>query len=602
MNKILKKNIVKIALFLLHKVPSLRCSILNRSSSNKFTKTIQLKVIAVEKEEKKIFFKQLKSLYQARKYVQFMHAFEKKTLWLKETENSKYFRWAALICKGDESSKFYLGEAVKIDPIEVNNIATSIVISGYPNKLEIEQYIKQCALLSNQMTPLAFCYFLAKFGQFDYLNKLINKHYFMALLNDKEQLEVYYLTANYKYVPVIYETNQPEIFTPKCFERVYDSYTRIGDYLSAEAIFKQADKLYAPLPLVVSQKINPHVINNKLERHFWFSLGHAIRGYHTYKRQVLSQVLHVTFKSQYTQLLKDIVNNDKVLVVASWGPGDEIRFSGVYNLLTQLNPNITFTCEPRLFNLFSELYPKSSFIAVQRAQRVDLSNAKYFQSLPHPSLHHLMDTALCKTLCNYNKITILTDIIGELLDQYVISDYKSNVELSFGLISFNLKNDIDCLKAKNKTLVGVSWRSSLAATFRDEHYFSIAELSPLFELENIIFINLQYDDCSHEINNIPLGKNSEFITLDIDQYNDFSSVLFTMQQLDIVVSAATTVLELAGLSGIKTYALSNHYALSARTMPNHRDLWFNNIHYIDNMTTLSKVEIITRIAEEIQTV
>lgn len=602
MNKILKKNIVKIALFLLHKVPSLRCSILNRSSSNKFTKTIQLIVIAVEKKEKKIFYKQLKSLYQSRKYVQFMHAFEKKTLWLKETENSKYFRWAALICKGDESSKFYLGEAVKIDPIEVNNIATSIVISGYPNKLEIEQYIKQCVLLSNQMTPLAFCYLLAKFGELDYLNKLINKHYFMVLLNDINRLEVYFLTANYKEVTSIYETNQASTFTPKCFERIYDSYTRIGDYSSAEAVFKEADKLYAPLPTVVSKEINPNVINNKLERHFWFALGNNNRGYSTYKRQVLSQVLYATFNEQYTQSLEDVVNNKDVLILASWGPGDEIRFSATYDLLTQLNPNITFSCEPRLLNLLSNIYPHSTFISVNRTQRVDLSNAKYFESLPHPSLHHLMDVALCEKLNRYKKITILTDIVGELLEKYVLNDYADKIRLPFKFNSSALKFDLNNLKAKRKTLVGVSWRSSLAATFRDEHYFTITELTPLFELENIIFINLQYDDSRREVKNISLGEGSEFITLDIDQYNDFSSVFFTMQQLDVVVSAATTVLELAGLSQVKTYVLSNHHALSARSLSNSRDLWFNNILYIDNMTNLSKTEIITKIAEEIKVI
>lgn len=311
--------------------------------------------------------------------------------------------------------------------------------------------------------------------------------------------------------------------------------------------------------------------------------------------------MHVSFENKYTQSLDVIIAAKSPIILASWGPGDEIRFSGLYHILNQVNPNITISCEPRLFGLFSEMFPNIQFLPVNRTRRVDVNNAPNYDQLPNAKLHHVMDNSICSRIDEFDNVTILTDIIGELFETYLSENNPNSLILSSDLVSDSIKEDIAQLKLKGKKIVGISWRSSIETASRNEHYYSIDELSSIFELNDTIFVNLQYDDCSEEIKSITLGSGSEFITLDVDQFNDFSTVLYIMQNLDVVISAATTVLELAGLSGVDTYALTNHHALTSRVVLNNKDLWFGNINYINNMTALTKKELVQEIVKEVDT-
>ncbi|GEM80855.1 hypothetical protein VSU01S_31000 [Vibrio superstes NBRC 103154] len=553
-----------------------------------------------EEKRKEKVFKKLNRLYRKRQYSDYIKLLNSHSLWVEEEKKSKYYSWAALIVKGSDDSKYYIGEAVNLHPIAINDITTSIVISEYHDKQEILSYLRKKALHSPQLKALTFCYVLAKFDEQPYLNKLIEKPYFTACLNNEEILEVYSLLGNSKRVIDVYQSTQSNILSIKSYERIYDAYTRERCFETAEKVFFEADRIHAPLKSTISKLINPNAINNKLERHFWFAKGDLIKAYRTYKRQRLSQVMYVRFDQRYTQSLEQISRAKSPIVFASWGPGDEIRFSGLYHILSQVNSNITIACEPRLFELFSELFPKIRFYPVDRTRRVDERNATKYNKLPDAKLHHLMDNAIYSQLARFDKVTILTDIISDIFSQYLKDNKRTSIKLSANLVNKEIQNEIANLRLQGKRLIGISWRSTIETTGRNEHYYSTRELSPIFELKDTIFVNLQYDDCSSEMKDIILAPGSEFVTLDIDQFNDFSTVLYIMQNLDVVISAATTVFELAGLSGVDTYALTNHHALSSRVVANNEDLWFKNIKYINNMTNLTKKDLVDRIADEIE--
>ena len=73
-----------------------------------------------------------------------------------------------------------------------------------------------------------------------------------------------------------------------------------------------------------------------------------------------------------------------------------------------------------------------------------------------------------------------------------------------------------------------------------------------------------------------------------------------MQNIDVIVSAGTSVLELAGLSGTKTFVLTNHQFFKERIKKNNTDLWFPNIRYVDEMSQLNKNEVVVKIANNIE--
>lgn len=534
-------------------------------------------------------------MYNTHKHAQYINFFDTHKLWILEERESKYFGWAALITNGTRESKVYIGNAVSINPIAINDIITSIIISDAPQGSKIKKHLKKKAFSSENMTPLALCYVVAKFYGVEALATLFCKPSFLTQLNYKEQLELYYLVNNAQQVVLLYENNKDKVFTLQCYERIYDAYTRLGQLKFAEGVFLEADELYAPLKNVISAEINPNAINNKLERQYWFAKGDFVRAFHAYKRQQLSQVLYVSFEDKYTQELEDIINAKSPLVLASWGLGDEIRFSRLYNLLTKLNPSITISCEPRLYELLSLRFPEVKFISTGRTYRVTENDSEAYNKLPHDKLHHLMDNALLYELEQFDKVTIVTDLTSQLFDDYLQNRKTIDVRHPSSVLSSSFIDEVKKIREKNKTIIGLSWRSSIETIVRNEHCFQLQELEPLFKLENVAFVILQYGDYSKEVERIKTNYN-----VDTSLLNDFSGVYDVMQHLDIIVSTGSTVLELAGLSGIKTFALTNVPHFKSRVQKDNHDLWFPSIEYIDDMTHLNKVELVDKIAKKIE--
>jgi capsular polysaccharide export protein len=147
--------------------------------------------------------------------------------------------------------------------------------------------------------------------------------------------------------------------------------------------------------------------------------------------------------------------------------------------------------------------------------------------------------------------------------------------------------------------VGLSWRSSLTTYSRNEHYLSVEDLAPIFALEDVQFVNLQYDDCSEELKWIEdRFPGRVFNFKDLDQYNDLDGVAALMACMDIVVSPATTVVELSGALGCPTLLLSNSSELHWRKRPGTKtDCWHSSITHVEGKQLGNKVDLISELFE-----
>ncbi|EKO3937203.1 hypothetical protein F7U68_003283, partial [Vibrio metschnikovii] len=157
------------------------------------------------------------------------------------------------------------------------------------------------------------------------------------------------------------------------------------------------------------------------------------------------------------------------------------------------------------------------------------------------------------------------------------------------------------ITTRNSILVGISWRSSITSHSRNEHYLNVSQLSPLFKLDNVTFVNFQYDDCKDELewvnSNFP-GKLIHFD--DIDHYNDFDSVAALMKCMDLVISPATTVAELAGALGCKTWLFSNSSELDWRKIDNNNnDVWYENTEIVESDNLGNKELLVDKITEKL---
>ena len=90
--------------------------------------------------------------------------------------------------------------------------------------------------------------------------------------------------------------------------------------------------------------------------------------------------------------------------------------------------------------------------------------------------------------------------------------------------------------------IGISWKSSNISPERFNDYTSISEWSPILNIPNVTFINLQYSDYSNDL----LKIKDEFGVIvhnfnDLDHFNNIDDVAALCSALDMVVSIQNSV-------------------------------------------------------------
>lgn len=343
-----------------------------------------------------------------------------------------------------------------------------------------------------------------------------------------------------------------------------------------------------------STKIRNGEINS-----FYFTQGDFIRGYKSMARRDLAILCRRVYPNKYIQSLDKVHEEESLLVLNSWGVGDDLRFATLLPALKKVHANITISCDPRIEILLKIYWPEISFSPSKRVKRLSCENYSSFSQLEYEGLHHLMDNELQSTLGAMDKVTLITDLIPELYSQYMPSQ-KSDL-LTERFKDSTIDDFLYSIRSDQKKVVGICWRSMVQRSSRNEHYFSMELLKPLFELKGVVWVSLQYDCQEEELEQIKEELGIEIFSPPIDQINDFQSVSCLMQQLDIIVSAGTAVLELAGLSGTRTIALSNSPAQNYR-INGTQDRWFDNIEFIENCVDKTKEELVEAIVLEIDEV
>lgn len=102
--------------------------------------------------------------------------------------------------------------------------------------------------------------------------------------------------------------------------------------------------------------------------------------------------------------------------------------------------------------------------------------------------------------------------------------------------------------------VGLSWTSGNRSGLRRHSYLTLEDLLPLLETEAVDFVLLDYTDRSAEIAEIQAKSP---ITLhrwsDLDLYNDLETVAALTACMDLVISANTSVADMAGALGVPAW-------------------------------------------------
>jgi len=223
------------------------------------------------------------------------------------------------------------------------------------------------------------------------------------------------------------------------------------------------------------------------------------------------------------------IPGQSLLVWAEQGLGDEILFMSCMRDLLASATNVILECDPRLIPVMARSFPSLTV----RAAAYDPGN--FNASLFNDFDHHIPLGSLAglyrQTLQDFDRSL-----------PYVVTDTAVKERFSQRLAGF-----------EGKLKIGICWRSGLLNATRNKHYSAIIDWGELLQLENCVFVNLQYGDCEAEL----LEAEARFgISIlrwqDLDLKNDIDDSIALIDCLDLVVTTGTAVHSMAGCLGKPT--------------------------------------------------
>ena len=218
-----------------------------------------------------------------------------------------------------------------------------------------------------------------------------------------------------------------------------------------------------------------------------------------------------------------------ILIWNEQGIGDEIMFAGLLGELVMRAKRCIVACTPKLLPLFSESFAGAEFIPLADVHSPGLLNEIDYQC-PSGSLARWMRA----------------DVASFYGPRAYLKPTKERV--------LYWKNRLANMGPGLK--VGICWRSANLSGSRHLHYSALEQWGPIFAVQGVHFINLQYDKCDLELEaarnrfRVPIHAFSE-----VDLYNDMREAAALTAAMDLVIGPTTASGRLAAALGVPTWAL-----------------------------------------------
>ncbi|PWC33979.1 tetratricopeptide repeat protein [Azospirillum sp. TSO35-2] len=103
--------------------------------------------------------------------------------------------------------------------------------------------------------------------------------------------------------------------------------------------------------------------------------------------------------------------------------------------------------------------------------------------------------------------------------------------------------------------VGLCWRSRFRNATRDASYAPLADWAPILALPGLRLVNLQYDECEAELAEAEARFGVTIHRPPLDLMNDLDGAAALTAALDLVISAGTSVAEMAGALGVPVWRI-----------------------------------------------
>jgi len=225
----------------------------------------------------------------------------------------------------------------------------------------------------------------------------------------------------------------------------------------------------------------------------------------------------------------------RMLLWPEQGIGDEIRFAeclpGFLDALaTQSEPGraVVIECDPRLVPAFKRAFGRNTGVTVAPAMSTAISGIDYQLSLGQAAAR--MRPALDAFP---NRPAFLS------ADEALAGKWRER---------------LDALGPKPK--IGISWRSGLQTARRAETLSGLDQWHALVQAVPAEFVALQYGDIDTELARLAQETGVSLHRWDdLDLREDIDDVLALLSELDAVITAPTSLMDMAGSVGARTFTV-----------------------------------------------
>lgn len=263
-----------------------------------------------------------------------------------------------------------------------------------------------------------------------------------------------------------------------------------------------------------------------------------------------------------------------ILVYAEQGIGDEIMFASCLPDLLKVANKILFACDERLAPSFNHAYPQIETLT--------------FSEVPNIASNHLDTIDYCVAIgslpLHFRKCAADFPAHNGYLqsaDAWIQPWQKKLQDLGAGL------------------KIGIAWQGGLMRTNKIGRSLQLEQLSPLFEVPGVQFINIQHDKVRREMEWFVEKHPYPVITWPLDTMN-MSELAGLVSALDLIITPCCSLVHLAGALGKPVWVMTPkvaawRYLNEGETMP-----WYPSARLFRQPESGDWTSVIAKIQEQLQ--
>ena len=223
----------------------------------------------------------------------------------------------------------------------------------------------------------------------------------------------------------------------------------------------------------------------------------------------------------------------RVVVWTEQGLGDEVLHASILPEVIERAGRCTIECSKRMVPVFARSFPAATVVGYKASDIPATSAGNFDYQIPLASLgrHFRPDFASFPHHDGYLKAD--ADKVAALRARY------------------------EAL-AKGRRIVGLSWRSKNERA-GEAKSMTLSELAPILQVPGVLFVNLQYGDCTEELADVREQFGIEVVQdAAVDPLADMDMFFAQVAAMDLVLSTSNTTAHVAGAQNIPVWVLLPH--------------------------------------------